>query len=330
MVRGAASAGLDLTVAVGSVTLPSPVMTAAGTAGHADELAPYGALSELGAVVVKSLSPEAWDGNPSPRVHPVDNGMMNAVGLQGPGVPAWIASDLPRLQAAGARVVVSIWGRSVDEYQRAATLLAEVADELTAVEVNLSCPNLSGKSIFAHDESASEDVIAAVTAAIPTPVWAKLSPNTDRVVEVASAVAGAGAEAVTLINTVIGLAIDPATGRSRLANGTGGLSGPAIRPVAVRWIAEVSRAIPGLAVVGVGGVVDGPSAAELLVAGASAVQVGTAIFADPRAPWAVQSDLTRWCSTHRVGRVADLTGTLRSAEPTSTIRPGAAPRRNEP
>lgn len=321
---------MELAVTVGSVTLASPVMTAAGTAGHGDELLPYGALSELGAVVVKSLSPQAWDGNPSPRLHPVDNAMLNAVGLQGPGVPAWIAGDLPRLRAAGARVVVSIWGRSVEEYQQAATLLAEVAHELTALEVNLSCPNLSGKSIFAHDPSASADVVAAVTSVNRSPVWAKLSPNTDRVVEVAAAVDAAGAEAVTLINTVIGLAIDPATGRSRLANGTGGLSGPAIRPVAVRWIAEVSRALPDLAVIGVGGVVDGPSAAELLVAGAAAVQVGTAIFADPRAPWAVQSDLVRWCTAHGVGRVADLTGTLRSPDPTSTIRPGAEPGRNEP
>jgi len=284
-------------VAVGRVTLGGPVMTAAGTAGTGTELAAFGALRELGAVVVKSLAPYPWDGNPSPRLAGVPGGMLNAVGLAGPGIPRWIERDLPLLEREGATVVASVWGRTADEYEAAAGLLEPVAARIAAIEVNLSCPNLSSgdgaaHAMFAHDPAVSADVVGRMVRA-GVPLWAKLSPNTDRLVEVARAVAGAGADAVTLVNTVRGRMVDPRTGGPTLGAGSGGLSGRAIHPVALRAIAEVRAALPDLAIVGAGGVTDADSALAMLLAGADAVQVGTATFADPRAPWRIQRDLRR-------------------------------------
>jgi dihydroorotate dehydrogenase (NAD+) catalytic subunit len=287
-------------VTVGGLSFPGAVMTASGTAGHGAELAPYFPLSELGAVVVKSLAAYEWAGNPAPRVHPAGVGMINAVGLQGPGVRHWLAEELPALAATGARVVASIWGRSVDDYREAAAQLAEAPSSVVAVEVNLSCPNLEGRrGIFAHDAALSAEVMAA-TAVAGRPRWAKLSPNTDRVVEVAAAVREAGAEAVTLVNTLLGMVLDPSSGRPVLGAGGGGYSGRPVHAVAVRTVFDVHAALPDLPIVGVGGVSTGWDAAELLLAGASAVQVGTATFADPKAPIRVQRELEAWCSARGV------------------------------
>jgi len=291
----------DMSVVVGRVRLRHAVMTASGTSGHADELAAYGDLASLGAVVVKSLSVMPWAGNPAPRVHPVAQGMLNAVGLQGPGMAAWLRDDLPRLATGDVAVVVSIWGRTVEEYREAATVLgAAVRDShpIVAVEVNLSCPNMSGHGIFAHDADLSAAVIGAVVGQVSLPVWAKLSPNTDRLVAIAGRVRDAGADAVTLVNTVLGMALDPDTGRPALGHGGGGLSGRAIHPVAVRAVHDVRAAYADLPIVGVGGVADGWSAAELIMAGADAVQVGTATFADPAAPFRVAADLEAWLTAH--------------------------------
>lgn len=298
---------MSTAVRIGSVELPAPVMTASGTAGHGAELAPYLDLAALGAVVVKSLAAYEWAGNPGPRVHPAGQGMINAVGLQGPGVRRWLADELPPLLATGARVVASIWGRSVDDYRAAAEQLADAPAAVVAVEVNLSCPNLEGRrGIFAHDAELSAEVIAA-TAAAGRPRWAKLSPNTDRVVEVAAAVHEAGAEAVTLVNTLLGMVLDPGSGLPVLGAGGGGYSGRPVHAVAVRTVYDVHAALPQLPIVGVGGVATGWDAAELLLAGASAVQVGTASFADPAAPRRVQGELVEWCAAR--GLVpADLTG----------------------
>jgi dihydroorotate dehydrogenase (NAD+) catalytic subunit len=294
-------------VQVGSLSLPAPVMTASGTAGHGAELAPYFDLSALGAIVTKSLAAYEWAGNPAPRVHPAGVGMINAVGLQGPGVAHWLTDELPPLLATGARVVASIWGRSVQDYRAAADLLAAAPAGVIAVEVNLSCPNLEGRSgIFAHDAALSAEVIAA-TAGCGRPRWAKLSPNTDRVVEVAAAVHEAGAEAVTLSNTLLGMVLDPHTGRPALGAGGGGYSGRPVHAVAVRTIFDVRAALAELPIVGVGGVASGWDAAELLLAGASAVQVGTATFADPKAPMTVQRELLAWCATRGVSP-AELSG----------------------
>jgi dihydroorotate dehydrogenase (NAD+) catalytic subunit len=294
-------------VQIGSLTLPAPVMTASGTAGHGAELAPYMDLSALGAVVVKSLAAYEWAGNPAPRVHPAGLGMINAVGLQGPGVRFWLAEELPDLVSVGARVVASIWGRSVEEYGQAAAQLADAPASVIAVEVNLSCPNLEGRrGIFAHDAELSAAVIAA-TAACGKPRWAKLSPNTDRVVEVAAAVSEAGAEAVTLSNTLLGMVLDHATGLPVLGAGGGGYSGRPVHAVAVRTVFDVHAAVPQLPIIGVGGVASGWDAAELMLAGASAVQVGTATFADPAAPFRVQRELLAWCAARGVSP-RDLTG----------------------
>ncbi|MGH9178003.1 MAG: dihydroorotate dehydrogenase [Acidimicrobiales bacterium] len=301
-------ASVDLSTRVGSVALPNPILTASGTSGHGAELQSYFPLSSLGAVVVKSLSAEPWTGNPAPRLHETASGMLNSVGLQGPGVEAWLEHDLPPLLAAGARVVASIWGTSVDSYAKAADMLASAPPEVVALEVNLSCPNVEARrSIFAHSAPATAEAVAA-TAGCGRPRWAKLSPNVTDLTEIAGAALGAGAEALTLVNTVMGLAIDPATRRPLLGGGGGGLSGPAMHPVAVRAVFECRAAFPGAPIVGVGGVSRGEEAAELLVAGAAAVEVGTATFADPRAPARVLAGLERWCRRNNVACVEELIG----------------------
>ena len=300
----------DLAVHVGSVELSSPVMCASGTAGHGAELGSYFDLSDAGAVVVKSLLHEPWAGNPAPRVHSTDAVMINSVGLQGPGVQGWIDHYLDPLIAAEARIVVSIWGRSIDEYRQAAELLAPVAGYLTALEVNVSCPNVEDRDrMFAHSAEATHDAIAATTV-IDVPRWAKLSPNLADIVPIADAAQRAGAEAVTVANTMIGLAIDVETRRSRLGKGRGGLSGPAIRPIAVRAVNDVANALPDLPVIGCGGIFHGVDAIEFLLAGACAVQVGTATFADPRAVIRIRDEIAQWCELHDVAEVGTLVGAL--------------------
>jgi dihydroorotate dehydrogenase (NAD+) catalytic subunit len=301
---------VDMTVKVGSVELPNPVMTASGTAGHGAELSPYLDLGELGAVVVKSLHAEPWTGNPPLRVHNTTAGMINSVGLQGPGVAAWLADDLPSLLATGARVVASIWGRSVDEYRKAADMLAAAPPGVVAVEVNLCCPKTeAGRDLFAHSAGDTRAAITA-TAGCGRPRWAKLSPNVSHIADIAVAAHEAGAEAVTLVNTVMGMAIDPETRRYRLGSGArgGGLSGRAIHPIAVRAVCDVHAAAPSLPIVGVGGVSSGADAAELMLAGASAIQVGTATFADPRAPARVLGELRAWAGRQEVARITETVG----------------------
>jgi dihydroorotate dehydrogenase (NAD+) catalytic subunit len=296
---------VDTRVTVGSVELRHPVMTASGTAGYGNEFAPYFDLASIGAVVTKSIAPFEWAGNPAPRLHPTPQGLINAVGLQGPGIEHWLTHELPALAATGAAVVCSIWGRSVDDYRRAAEMLAAAPPEVVAVEVNLSCPNLEGRgSIFAHDAALSAAVVAA-TAACERPRWAKLSANTDRIVDIASACRDAGAEAVTLINTLLGLAFDRETLRPSLGNGGGGLSGRAIHPVAVRAVFDVRQAHPDLPVIGVGGVASGWDAIELMIAGAQAVQVGTASFADPRACARIADEMVTFATRRGIARLAD-------------------------
>ncbi len=299
---------VDLSTRVGSVALRSVLCTASGTSGHGAELAPYVNLAALGAVVVKSLSADAWPGNPAPRVHEATAGMVNSVGLQGPGIAVWIDRELPPLLATGARVVVSIWGRTVDEFARAAQLLADAPPEVIAVEVNVSCPNLEDrKRMFAHSPSATQEVLAA-TASCGRPRWAKLSPNVHDIAEIADAARLGGAEAVTLTNTLLAMAIDPETRRPRLGAGRGGLSGPAIKPVALRAVYDCRAALPDLPIVGVGGVASATDVIEYLLAGAQAVQVGTATFAEPHVLDRIRIDLVRWCVQHQVRDLRELSG----------------------
>ncbi len=299
---------VDLSTAVGSVALSNPVMTASGTAGHGTELGGYVDLSSLGAVVVKSLSAEPWAGNRAPRVHETPAGMINSVGLQGPGIEAWALDELPALLAAKAAIVVSIWGRSVEDYAKAARMCAELPPDVVAVEVNVSCPNVEDRHrMFSHDPSTTAEVIQAAASA-NRPLWAKLSPNVTDLVPIAAAAHDAGAEAVTLVNTLMGMVIDLETRAPLLGGGGGGLSGPAIHPVAVRAVFDVHQALEDLPIVGVGGVVSADQAIEFLLAGATAVQVGTANFADPRSTERVLTGLGRWCQSHGVNRISDLIG----------------------
>jgi dihydroorotate dehydrogenase (NAD+) catalytic subunit len=299
---------VDLTTRVGSLPFRNPVMTASGTAGHGDELGRYVDLSTIGAVVVKSLSVDPWPGNPAPRVHETPAGMINSVGLQGKGVAHWLEFELPPLLATGAAVVASIWGTTVDDYARAAEAMAAAPPGVLAVEVNVSCPNHHDRGrMFAHAPATTIEAIQAASAC-GRPLWAKLSPNVTDLVSIAEAAASAGVEAVTLINTLMGMTIDPDTRRPRLGGKGGGLSGPAIHPVAVRAVYDVHAAIPDLPIVGVGGVADGYSAIELMLAGASAVQVGTATFADPRSVALVRDGMEEWCRQHQVSAITELIG----------------------
>jgi dihydroorotate dehydrogenase (NAD+) catalytic subunit len=309
---------VDLRTSVGDVGLRNPVMTASGTAGHGAELSAYIDLASLGAVVVKSVSVRPWEGNPPPRLLPLRAGMLNSVGLQNRGVSEWLEGELPPLAATGARVVASIWGFSANEYRDAAAAIAEArrsarrgADRVVAVEVNISCPNVEDRRrMFAHSTGGVAEAVAAAADGLDgtVPLWAKLSPNVTDVTEMAGAARSAGADAVTVINTVMGMSIDPATGRPRLGGGGGGLSGPAVHPVAVRAVYECREAFPDLPIVGVGGVSGGEDAAELIAAGADAVQVGTATFADPRAPARVLAELGEWCDRHGISNIGQLKG----------------------
>jgi dihydroorotate dehydrogenase (NAD+) catalytic subunit len=298
----------SLAVQVGSVSLKNPVMTASGTAGHGDELSAYFDLSQLGAVVVKSLYPEPWPGNPAPRVHQTPAGMLNSVGLQGPGVEYWKEKELPDVVATGAVVVASIWGSTIDDYARAAEMLRDAP--VVAVEVNVSCPNHHDRNrMFSHAPHTTAEAIEA-SASCGKPLWAKLSPNVADLATIAQAAISAGAEAVTLINTVLGMLIDIETRTKRLGGGGGGLSGPAIHPVAVRAVHDVRAAHPEIPIIGVGGIANGADAIELMMAGANAVQVGTATFADPRAPLRVVDEIRQWCEKHSVRDINEIVGAV--------------------
>ena len=317
---------VDMRTHVGSVPLPNPVLTASGTAGHGAELASYIDLAALGAVVVKSLSVLPWPGNPAPRVHETPAGMLNSVGLQGPGVGAWLAHELPALNERGTRVVASIWGRSAEEYAQAAGMLAG-APGVVAVEVNVSCPNLEDRGrMFAHSAQATALAVAASTAS-GLPLWVKLSPNVPDIVDIAGAALEAGAETLVLVNTVLGMAIDVRRRTYRLGSAAagGGLSGPAIRPVAVRAVHDCRVAFADVGIVGVGGVCRGVDAVEMMLAGADAVEVGTATFRDPRAPARVLAGLQRWCRLHDVRDVRHLVGAVHGAPPAlAGADPGSA------
>jgi dihydroorotate dehydrogenase (NAD+) catalytic subunit len=308
------AAAVQMVTTVGRVELPNPVMTASGTAGHGAELAAYMDLAGLGAVVVKSVSTEPWDGNPAPRLLPLAraSGMLNSVGLQNPGVGEWLSGELPALARTGARVVVSIWGFTADQFRLAAAAIAKANPAaVVAVEANISCPNIEDRrQMFAHSvEGVRESVSAAVDGLDGVlPLWVKLSPNVTDLARLAGEAVGAGADALTLVNTVMGMAIDPDTGAFRLGGGGGGLSGPAVHPIAVRAVYECRAALPSTPIIGVGGVSTGEDAAELLAAGADAVQVGTATFADPRAPARVLAELIEWCRAHRVSTIDELKG----------------------
>jgi len=296
-------------VSIGSVHLSQPVLTASGTTGHCVELNRYFSMAEIGATVVKSLFATPWPGNPAPRLHPTPAGMINAVGLQGPGVPKWCETDLPELEKHGVTIVASIWGRTVEEYRQAAELLAPHAHRIAALEVNLSCPNLEGRGgIIAHDAEMSANVIAAC-AVTGVPMWAKLSPNTDRLITIAESVVEAGAEALTLTNTLLGMLLNTKTAQPVLGNGGGGVSGRAMFPVALRAVFDVRKALPHIPIVGVGGIASGNDAIAMMQAGAHAVQVGTASFARPDAAMKILNEMHAWMRKQGVSQWSEITNT---------------------
>jgi dihydroorotate dehydrogenase (NAD+) catalytic subunit len=301
---------VDLTTPLGEVTLPNPVMTASGCAGAGRELAQFFDVAELGAVVTKSIMLDPRAGRPTPRMAETPSGMLNSIGLQGPGIDGFLARDLPWLAQQRARAVVSIAGTSVEEYAELARRVGH-SPAVTAVEVNISCPNVEDRGlVFACHPGQAARVLSVVRAATPPgiPVLAKLSPDVTSIVDVAAAVCDAGADGLVMVNTLLGLAVDPDTLRPVLGGVTGGLSGPAIRPVAVRCVWQVHQAMPDVPVVGVGGVRSGYDALELMLAGASAVQVGTAIFNDPSAPVRVLRELREELDARGFARARDAVG----------------------
>lgn len=290
--------------------LPNLVLAAAGCAGAGRELAQFIDVARVGALISKSIMTEPYTGNPTPRLAETPSGMLNGIGLQGPGVDAFLQRDLPWLLSRGARVVVSIAGQTIREYAALAARLSDAAG-VTAIEVNLSCPDAEDAGqLFALDPQRAGRVIAAVrgSARYDIPVFAKLSPDVTDIVAVAGACVAAGADGLSLINTLLGMAIDPATMRPVLAGTYGGLSGPAIRPVAVRCVWQVRAALPDVPIIGTGGVRTGRDALELLLAGASMIAVGTEIMHDPSACSRVLKELEDELAAIGADRAADVVG----------------------
>jgi dihydroorotate dehydrogenase (NAD+) catalytic subunit len=300
----------DLRARLGQTELPNPVLTASGCASSGRELAQFLDVSKIGAVVTKSVMLAPRAGRPTPRMAETPSGMLNSIGLQGPGIDAFLQRDLPWLLSRGARAVVSIAGGTVEEFAELAARLSDAAG-VTAIEVNISCPNVEHRGqVFACDAAASSAVIDAVRrrARYDIPVFAKLSPDVTDIVAIARACVAAGADGLSLINTLLGMAIDLDTMRPVLAAATGGLSGPAIRPVAVRCIWQVREALPDVPIIGMGGVRTGKDALELILAGATLVSVGTAIFHDPSACARIVRELEEELAQRGVERMSDAVG----------------------
>jgi dihydroorotate dehydrogenase (NAD+) catalytic subunit len=301
---------VDLKTKLAHVELPNPVLTASGCAGSGRELAQFLDVAKIGAIVTKSVMLAPRAGRPTPRMAETPSGMLNSIGLQGPGIDAFLQRDLPWLLSRGARAVVSIAGSSVDEYSELATRLSD-ASGVTAVEVNISCPNVEERGqVFACDAGAAGSVIAAVRGRLryDVPLFAKLSPDVTDIVSIAGACVAAGADGLSMINTLLGMTIDTQTMRPVLAGITGGLSGPAIRPVAVRCIWQVHEAFPDVPIIGMGGVRTGRDALELILAGAYMVSIGTVVFHDPSACIRILRELEEELSARGIDRLADVIG----------------------
>lgn len=283
----------DYSTTLNPATLPNPILTASGCAGSGKELSQFFALQELGAVVTKSIMLKPRSGRATPRMAETPSGMLNSIGLQGPGVDIFLENDIPWLQSQGARVIVSIAGETVDDYAALARRVRGIPN-LVGIEVNISCPNVENRGMVfsCHPDTARaaiENVRRNVGSDIP--IIAKLSPDVTDITLIAREVVHAGADGVALINTVLGMVIDVHSMRPKLAQKTGGLSGPAIRPIAVRAVYQVHSALPRIPIVGMGGVASGKDALELVLAGASAISIGTATFGNPTAAISVKEEL---------------------------------------
>ncbi|MBN2247451.1 MAG: dihydroorotate dehydrogenase [Coriobacteriia bacterium] len=298
---------VDMRVRIGALELRNPVMTASGTFGSGKEYADFFDLARLGAVVTKGVSLEPWPGNPGQRIVETPSGMLNSIGLQNPGVEAFCDNDLTWLARHDVPVIVNVVGHRADEYAAVAERL-EQESGVHALEVNISCPNVdAGGMAFGTTCPAAAEVVRSVRAVSTKTLIVKLSPNVTDVTEVARAVEAEGADAVSLINTLLGMVIDTRTFAPVLARGVGGLSGPAVRPVAVRMVWQVSQAV-SVPVIGMGGITSAEDAAEFLLAGASGVAVGTANFMDPTTTVGVVDGLERFCQERGIEKVTDLVG----------------------
>ena len=311
---------VDMGTQLASLRLPNPVLTASGCAGYGRELDQFFPITQLGAVVTKSIMTQPRSGRATPRMAETASGMLNSIGLQGPGIDAFMANDLRWLEERGARVVVSIAGTTTEEYTRLAQKL-RLSTAVSAIEVNISCPNVEDRGhVFACDAYSSATVVEGVrrNSAPGVPVFAKLSPDVTDIVAIARACVGAGADGLSMINTLLGVVIDTDTMRPHLGGVTGGLSGPAVRPLAVRAVWQVHQAMPEVPIIGMGGITSGSDAFEFILAGASAVEIGTTIFNDPSAPTRILAELQRLLAERGFDRLTDAVGFAHRPAPDSS------------
>lgn len=296
-------------VSLGGLIMKNPVTTASGTFASGREYAQFFDVSRLGAITTKGVSLDGWQGNDAPRIAETPSGMLNSIGLQNPGVEAFTQKDLPWLREQNTKVIVNVSGHSLAEY-RAVVEALEVHEGIDAYEINISCPNVDcGGLTFGTDPKVAAEVVSACRAQTKRPMIVKLTPNVTDITEIARAVEAAGADALSLINTLLGMAIDPYKRKPILARRVGGLSGPAVKPVALRMVWEVYRSV-SIPLLGMGGIMTGLDAVEFMLAGASAVAVGTASFIDPQAALAVVSGIEQYCESQGVGDVNELIGAL--------------------
>ncbi|HTY40316.1 MAG TPA: dihydroorotate dehydrogenase [Thermoanaerobaculia bacterium] len=296
-----------LAVQLGPLALQNPILTASGTFGYGLEFTDFVNLAAIGGLCTKGLSLEPHAGNAPPRICETPSGMLNAIGLQNVGVEAFLSEKLPKLRALGATVIANVWGDLEEDYVTVVRAL-EGAEGIAAVELNISCPNVrQGGMLFGNSPPLTRALVARVRAATQRPLIVKLSPNAPDLVESARAARDAGADILSLVNTFVGMALDPETAKPRISFGTGGLSGPAIRPLAVRMVYQVAKALPEVPLMGIGGIAELSDVLEFLAAGATAVQVGTANFKDPGISGRLVSELSEYCASKKVG-VGDLVG----------------------
>lgn len=299
----------DLTVSVSGLQFKNPVLTASGTFGYGIEFSPFFDLSLLGGICTKGISLEPRPGNNPGRIIETPSGMLNAIGLENVGVQSFIEDKLPRLEEFDCHIIANILGKSIDEFTEITERLNPCA-KVSAYEINISCPNVAqGGLQFSQDPAMAAEVTRAVKQAAEKPVWVKLSPNVTDITSFARACEEAGADALTLVNTFVGMSIDVNRRRPMLSNVFGGLSGPAIRPLAVRLVYQASRAV-SIPVVGIGGIVNARDALEFIIAGASAVQVGTANFIDPEASIKILEGIETYCRENGISGINDLVGSL--------------------
>ena len=304
---------MDLNVDIGSLRLKNPLIAASGCFGYGVEYAEVVNLKTLGGIAVKGLFLSEREGHNPPRIVETPAGMLNAIGLQGIGVHRFVAEKLPDLYSQGATVIVNICGSTIDEYVEITRILAD-ADGVNAIELNISCPNIKAGGItFGNSAVGTSEVVQAVRSVTKLPIIPKLTPNVTDIAGIARAAEEAGADAVSLVNTFLAMAIDVETRRPALSNGVGGLSGPAIRPIAVRMVYECSQAVT-IPIIGMGGIMTARDVLEFIIAGATAVQVGTANFVNPNLWPKLLADLKEYLSRHKIDRVQNLVGTLELTE----------------